>query len=62
MAAKRRGVKFAINSDAHSTPALANQRFGIATAQRGWLTGDDVINTWSLRRLREFLGKAGVRG
>ena len=58
MAAKRHGVKFAINSDAHSTPALGNQRFGIATAQRGWLTGDDVINTWSLRRLRGFLGKA----
>jgi DNA polymerase (family X) len=59
MAAKRHGVKFAINSDAHSTPALRNQRFGIATAQRGWLTKDDVINTWSLTRLRGFLGKAG---
>ena len=59
MAAKRHGVKFAINSDAHSTPALGNQRFGVATAQRGWLTGDDVINTWSLRRLRGFLGKVG---
>lgn len=59
MAAKRHRVKFAINSDAHSTPALGNQRFGIAMAQRGWLTGDDVINTWSLRRLRGFLRKAG---
>ena len=63
MAAKRHGVKFAINSDAHSTPALANQRFGIATAQRAWLTKDDVINTWSLTRLRSFLRKTGaVRG
>jgi DNA polymerase (family 10) len=62
MAAKRHGVKFAINSDAHSTPALANQRFGIATAQRGWLTKDDVINTWSLTRLHGFLQKAAVRG
>lgn len=62
MAAKRHGVKFAINSDAHSTPALSNQRFGIATAQRGWLTKDDVINTWSLTRLRSFLRKAAVRG
>jgi DNA polymerase (family X) len=62
MAAKQHGVKFAINSDAHSTPALANQRFGIATAQRGWLTKDDVINTWSLTRLRAFLRKAAVRG
>jgi DNA polymerase (family 10) len=57
-AAKRHGVKFAIDSDAHSTLALENQRFGVATAQRGWLTKDDVINTWSLTRLRRFLRKA----
>lgn len=62
MAAQRHGVKFAINSDAHSTPALSNQRFGIATAQRAWLTKDDVINTWSLTRLRAFLRKPAVRG
>ncbi|ACU73276.1 PHP domain protein [Catenulispora acidiphila DSM 44928] len=62
MAAQRHGVKFAINSDAHSTPALSNRRFGIATAQRAWLTKDDVINTWSLTRLRAFLRKPAVRG
>jgi DNA polymerase (family 10) len=62
MAARRHGVKFAINSDAHSAPALENQRFGIATAQRGWLTKDDVINAWSLTRLRSFLRKEAVRG
>lgn len=62
MAAKRHGVKFAVNSDAHSAPALSNQRFGIATAQRAWLTSDDVINTWSLTRLRDFLRKPAVRG
>jgi len=30
-------------------------RYGIGTAQRGWLTADDVINTWPQRRLRAFL-------
>ncbi|NUR26956.1 MAG: DNA polymerase/3'-5' exonuclease PolX [Catenulispora sp.] len=58
MAARRHGVRFAINSDAHSVPQLENQRFGIATAQRGWLTKEDVINTWSLSRLRRFLRKS----
>ena len=57
MAARRHGVRFAVNSDAHSVPQLANQRFGVATAQRGWLGPDDVINTWSLTRLRRFLRK-----
>ncbi|KOV54012.1 phosphoesterase [Streptomyces sp. AS58] len=55
--AKRHGVKFAIDTDAHSVLHLAHMRFGVGTAQRGWLTGDDVINTWSLTRLRRFLRK-----
>ncbi|WKX68949.1 DNA polymerase/3'-5' exonuclease PolX [Streptomyces sp. XD-27] len=53
--AKRYGVKFAVNSDAHATPHLAYMRYGVGTAQRGWLTPDDVINTWPLQRLRRFL-------
>ncbi|MFE2151766.1 DNA polymerase/3'-5' exonuclease PolX [Streptomyces lavendulae] len=53
--AKRYGVKFAVNSDAHATTHLAYMRYGVATAQRGWLTTDDVINTWPLARLRRFL-------
>jgi DNA polymerase (family 10) len=56
-AARDAGVKFAIDSDAHSTAHLANMRFGVGQAQRGWLTPDDVINTWPLPRLREFLRK-----
>ncbi|MFJ3777139.1 DNA polymerase/3'-5' exonuclease PolX [Streptomyces sp. NPDC090075] len=55
--ARGHGVRFAVNSDAHAVPHLANMRYGIGTAQRGWLTGDDVINTWPERRLRTFLRK-----
>jgi DNA polymerase (family 10) len=55
--AKEAGVTFAVDSDAHSVPDLGNMRYGIGTAQRGWLTPDDVINTWPLSRLREFLAK-----
>jgi DNA polymerase (family 10) len=29
----------------------------VGTAQRGWLTSGDVINTWPLEKLREFLRK-----
>jgi DNA polymerase (family 10) len=55
--ARRHGVKFAVDTDAHSLPDLDNLRFGVATAQRGWLTKDDVINTWPLPKLRRFLSK-----
>ena len=56
-AARDAGVKFAIDSDAHSTAHLGYIPFGVGQAQRGWLTPDDVINTWPLPRLREFLRK-----
>ncbi|MDT0468796.1 DNA polymerase/3'-5' exonuclease PolX [Streptomyces gibsoniae] len=55
--ARSHGAKFAIDTDAHSIVQLAYVRYGIGTAQRGWLTPDDVINTWPLRRLRRFLHK-----
>jgi DNA polymerase (family 10) len=53
--AKKYGVKFAVDSDAHSTTHLPYIRYGVGTAQRGWLTKDDVINTWPLSKLRRFL-------
>jgi DNA polymerase (family X) len=56
-AARDAGVTFAIDSDAHFTGGLDYLRYGVGTAQRGWLTPDDVINTWPLPRLRAFLRK-----
>ena len=53
--ALRHGTVFAIDSDSHATPHLAHLRYGVATAQRGWLTPDNVINTWPAERLRDFL-------
>ena len=56
-AARDAGVKFAIDSDAHSVSDLGNMPYGVGAAQRGWLTPDDVINTWPLDKLRAFLRK-----
>jgi len=56
-AARDAGVRFAIDSDAHSVSDLGNMPYGTGTAQRGWLTPDDVINTWPLEALRAFLRK-----
>src|SRR2546426_577300 len=55
MWARRHGVKFAVDTDAHSTVHLRFIRYGVGTAQRGWLTKDDVINAWPLGSLRTFL-------
>ena len=55
--ARQYGVKFAINTDSHSTLHLGHLRFGVGQAQRAWLTKADVINTWPLSKLRKFLAK-----
>ena len=56
-AAKDAGVRFAIDTDAHSLVHLGNMRFGVAAARLGGLTVADVINTWPLEKLEEFLRK-----
>jgi DNA polymerase (family 10) len=60
-AARAAGVRFSIDSDAHSTVQLANPRFGVGTAQRAWLGTEDVINAWPWQRLKRFLTKPALR-
>jgi DNA polymerase (family X) len=55
--ARRHGAMFSIDSDAHAVGHLDVMRYGIGTAQRGWLGPDEVINTWPLDRLTAFLRK-----
>ena len=55
-AARAAGVKFAIDTDAHSLVDLTNMRYGVAAARFGGLTSEDVINAWPLDRLEEFCG------
>ena len=54
-AAKSKGVKVAVSTDAHTVNAFQYMRFGIDQARRGWLTADDVINTRGLADLRKLL-------
>jgi DNA polymerase (family 10) len=44
-AAKAKGARFTISTDAHHPKHLANMPFGVVTARRGWLTKHDVLNT-----------------
>ena len=53
--ARDRGARLAIGTDAHNGHNLANMRFGVDQARRGWVRPDDVINTRSLRSLRKAL-------
>lgn len=53
--AKDAGVLIAINTDAHSVPEFERYQYGVNVARRSGLTKDDVINTYSLEKLREIL-------
>jgi len=52
---KRYGLKFAVNTDAHSIMHLDNMFYGVITARRGWLEADDVVNTYEISELLRLL-------
>jgi len=56
-AAKQAGSKIAINTDAHHFYHLAYMRYGLHTAKRGWLEKEDVVNTFTLEKLKKLLVK-----
>jgi DNA polymerase (family X) len=51
------GIPLAINSDAHHVDQFRLRHFGVATAQRGWATTDQIVNTWPLEKFLAFLQK-----
>lgn len=48
------GVKLAINSDAHSTGQLNFMKLGVGTARRGWAEKSDILNTYTLTKLKKY--------
>ncbi len=53
--AKEKGVKCAINPDAHSTDQLQFLHYGVRAARKGWLTRDDVVNCLPLGKIEQIL-------
>jgi len=49
--AKETGVKLSLGSDAHSVPQMEFLPLSVAVAKRGWLTKEDVVNTWDLEKV-----------
>ena len=54
-AARDRGVKIVISTDAHSKDAFGRLKWGVQMARRAWLTKEDVLNTKSLDEFRASL-------
>lgn len=52
--AKTQGVKMMLGSDAHTTAEMEFLPLGVSVARRGWLTQQDVINTFSIKEIIEM--------
>lgn len=59
--AKKYGIKFSVDTDAHAIEHLDLMSFGVTVARRGWLTKKDVINTLPFDKLAEVLEIKGVK-
>jgi DNA polymerase (family 10) len=55
-AAAEAGVLLSINSDAHSTGALAYPELGVGQARRAWMTKEQVLNTRTWPQIKKLLG------
>lgn len=53
------GIPLSINTDAHSPEDMDLMHFGVATARRGWVEAEHVINTWKTERLLKWLQNRG---
>ncbi len=49
------GCMISINTDAHGADQFDLLRYGIMTAQRGWVTADRCINTWTTAKLKKWI-------
>lgn len=55
--ARERGCKFALGVDAHDVRHLEYGRFAVNMARRGWLTKNDVLNCFELKKMEKELLK-----
>lgn len=55
--AKEFGVRLALGTDSHEINQLEAMKFGVATARRGWLSKEDVINTLPVEEMLKVIRK-----
>ncbi|MCF6200529.1 MAG: DNA polymerase/3'-5' exonuclease PolX [Hydrogenimonas sp.] len=53
--AKEKGVKLSVSTDSHDPMSLSFMEYGINQARRGWIEREDLLNTRSLKELKNLL-------
>ena len=55
------GALLSINCDTHAREDLANARYGVLTARRGWATAERIVNCWDSDRLLAWIRRKKSR-
>jgi DNA polymerase (family 10) len=55
------GCLLAVNTDAHHPDHFEFAHFGVGMARRAWAASENVINTWPVERLLQWLDERGHR-
>lgn len=55
--AQEKGVKVMINTDAHNLGMLEHMEIGVASARKGWLKKDTIINSWELEDVLNYINR-----
>ncbi|HLO10925.1 MAG TPA: DNA polymerase/3'-5' exonuclease PolX [Pseudoneobacillus sp.] len=53
--AQAAGVKIVINTDAHHKDTLSHMEIGVASARKGWILKENVLNTLDINDLLKYL-------
>jgi DNA polymerase (family X) len=58
--ARKRKIKFVISTDAHSTGALNNLKYGVGIARRGWVRRGEVLNALGVKAFQKAVRPASA--
>ena len=53
--AQELGANFIIDTDAHAASNMEWMKYGVYVARRGWLTAEQVVNTWGEAQFKKWL-------
>ncbi|MCB0345215.1 MAG: hypothetical protein KDD66_08850, partial [Bdellovibrionales bacterium] len=59
--ALKQGVRIAVCPDAHSTADIDLVKYGVATARKGGLSKDDVVNCMTLKNFEGYIQGAKAK-
>ncbi len=55
--ARKTGVRFCINTDAHAVDQMDMMPYGVSVARRGWASRHDIVNTLEYNEFKNWLVK-----